>query len=68
MVNLKNNNSKWFKNTNLNNYSGMWIAVCNNKLIAKSENPSLVLKKARDCTEYMPTIMKVPKKNQISIL
>ena len=57
----------WLRNANLDKYSGMWIAVCRNKLIAKDTDLSRVLNKI-DSYKGRPTLMKVPTKNQILIL
>tara|TARA_Y100000310_G_C20516380_1_gene731401 strand:+ start:644 stop:844 length:201 start_codon:yes stop_codon:yes gene_type:complete len=58
----------WFNSDNLDKHSGKWVAVSGNRLIAESKEPASVIRKAKECKDSRPTIMKVPKKNQISIL
>jgi hypothetical protein len=58
----------WFNAKNLTKYSGFWVAISDNKLIAKDSNPEKLIQKIKGYKDGNPTVMRIPKKNEISIL
>ena len=58
-----NGDYEWFMQSNLDEYTGKWIAIVNKRIVATSENVTDVLKKVRE--EYpktTPFVTKVPEK------
>ena len=58
-----NGDYEWFMQSNLDEYTGKWIAIVNKKIVATSENVTDVLKKVREeCPKTTPFVTKVPEK------
>ena len=50
-------------------HGGEWVAVCENKIVACGDKPSIVIDKAREiCGEKETTLFRVPENNQILLL
>lgn len=61
-------NFNFILSNDLSKYAGDWIAVADNKVIAKGESASEVMSKSKKKTKNRTTIMKVPDNNQILLL
>ena len=56
-------NYQFFLKTDLSQYIGKWIAICNEKIISSGDNPKQVFKTARKlCPSERPLLTKVPEK------
>lgn len=59
----------YFKNQDLTNYSGEWIAICDNKVVAHDKDLQVVIKEGqKKCSHKSPTYTKIPDKNAALVL
>jgi hypothetical protein len=50
--------------TNVDNYIGQWIAICNQKIISHGTNAKKVFQEAKEkCPSVRPLLTKVPDKD-----
>ena len=57
------------KKNNLDSYSGKWIAVCENGVVASGDDAGEVMREAKKrCKGKVSTLTKIPNKNQVLIL
>jgi len=61
-------NFNFILSRDLSKYSGDWIAVANNKIVATGESASEVMSKSKKKTKKRTTIMRVPEKNTLMLL
>lgn len=57
-------NYQFFMKTNVDNYIGQWIAICNQKIISHGTNAKKVFQEAKEkCPSVRPLLTKVPDKD-----
>lgn len=61
-------NFNFILSNDLSRYAGQWIAVAENKVVAKGSSSSEVISKADKKTKKKSTVMRVPDNNQILLL
>ena len=61
-------NFNFIMNADLSKYSGSWVAVSGNKVVATGVSASEVLTKAKKASSKKSTIMRIPEKKQILLL
>jgi len=67
MVTDINAEFEWVNNQNLKKFRGKWIAVANKKILSSGEFADEVAYKARQKTNDMPFLIKVPLEGYLSI-
>jgi len=61
---MENKNYSYFMNTNLEDYIGKWIAICNKKIVASGLNAKEVYIEAKKtCPFERPLLSKIPEKD-----
>lgn len=56
-------NYQFFMKTNVDNYIGKWIAICNQKIVSYGTDAKKVFKEAKEkCPSERPLLTKVPDK------
>ena len=65
---MVSDNFSYILNSKLSRYAGEWIAVAENKVIARATSASEVIDKAEKKTTAKKTIMKVPHKGVVLLL
>ena len=56
-------NYQFFLKTDLSQYIGRWIAICDEKIISSGNDPKQVFEKAKKlCPDKRPLLTKVPEK------
>jgi len=54
-------NYEFFIDANLDNYTGEWVAICDNKVVAHGKNVKEVFEESRKkCPNKKPLLSKVP--------
>ena len=62
-ISKMNKNYNFFMKTNVDNYTGQWVAVCNQKIISHGKNAKEVFKEAKKaCPKERPLLTRVPDK------
>lgn len=67
MCNQKDYNF-FLKEKNLSEYSGKWIAICNQKIICSDLKSETLIKKSKKVCKTKPLFVKIPKKDLALIL
>ncbi|MHA2366891.1 MAG: DUF5678 domain-containing protein [Candidatus Hodarchaeales archaeon] len=58
---------KWICNQNLKKFSGKWIAIHGKKILSSGKHADKVAKEAREKSDAMPFLVKVPEEGYISV-
>ncbi len=59
-------NYEFYLQTNLENYLGEWVAICDNEIISHGKNVKKVFKEAKKkCPTKNPLLTKVPSKETL---
>jgi len=57
------NNYQFFMKTDLNDYIGQWVAICQQKIVSHGKDPKKVFKEAKKkCPKERPLLTRVPDK------
>ena len=58
-----NKNYEFFMETNLDDYIGQWVAVCNQKIVSHGKDVKKVFREAKAlCPNERPLLTRVPEK------
>ena len=59
-------NYQFFMKTNVNQYIGQWVAICNQKIVSHGKDVKEVLKEAKQkCPKERPLLTRVPDKESM---
>ena len=57
-------NYQYFMRTNMSNYIGEWVAICDKKIVSHGKDVKEVFKEAKSkCSKGRPFLTKVPEKD-----